>query len=173
MTTIIAATNRNDSNTLHLANYYKARLSEKNFDSNILSLSELPDNIVTSYMYNKPIPEFQNIQSIVTQTEKFLFIIPEYNGSFPGILKLFVDVCKYPESFKDKKAALVGLSTGKYGNIRGVDHFTGVCHYMGLNVMPMKIHIPNIKQEFNEDLSLFKEDTLKYTNEQIERFIKF
>jgi chromate reductase len=39
--------------------------------------------------------------------------------------------------------------------------------------MPLKLHIANIKTEFNEYSDLFKEDTLQFTNEQIEKFIKF
>ncbi|RZK63411.1 MAG: NADPH-dependent FMN reductase, partial [Pedobacter sp.] len=83
------------------------------------------------------------------------------------------DAADFPGSFYDKKAALVGLSSGKYGNIRGVDHFTGVCHYIHLNVLPLRIHIPNIKQELDENGNLFQEDTVKFTNEQIDKFINF
>ncbi|HEY8929033.1 MAG TPA: NAD(P)H-dependent oxidoreductase, partial [Mucilaginibacter sp.] len=107
------------------------------------------------------------------QTDKFLFIIPEYNGSFPGVLKVLIDACDFPESFYDKKAALVGLSSGKYGNIRGVEHFTGVCHYLHLNIMPLKIHISNIKNEIDADGNLFQKDTLKFTGEQIDKFIAY
>ena len=109
----------------------------------------------------------------MTQTQKFLFVIPEYNGSFPGVLKVFIDACSFPESFYDKKVALVGLSSGKYGNIRGLDHFTGVCHYVHLNMLPLKIHIPAIRTELDEQGNLFKEDTLKFTDEQIDKFIVF
>src|ERR1700712_1966261 len=122
-------------------------------------------------MYGKRSAEFQSIQDIITQTQKFLFVIPEYNGSFPGILKLFIDTCSFPESFYEKKAALVGLSSGKYGNIRGIDHFTGVCHYIHLHIMPLKIHIASITKEFNVQNNLFEKDTLKFTDEQIEKFI--
>jgi chromate reductase len=110
---------------------------------------------------------------LITQTDKFLFIIPEYNGSFPGVLKVFIDACDFPASFYEKKAALVGVSSGKYGNIRGIDHFTGVCHYLNLHVMPLKLHIANIKTELDADANLFKEDTVKFTDEQIEKFIQF
>ncbi|MEN0056220.1 MAG: NAD(P)H-dependent oxidoreductase, partial [Mucilaginibacter sp.] len=124
-------------------------------------------------MYGKRSAEFQPIQDIITQTDKFVFIIPEYNGSYPGVLKLLVDACTFPDSFYDKKAALVGLSSGKYGNIRGIDHFTGVCHYVHLNVMPLKIHIASIHKELDEHGQLFKADTIKFTDEQIDKFIKF
>ena len=170
---IISATNRPGSSTLKVAKYYQKLLREKGVDAGLLSLSELPDNLIKTDMYGQRSAEFQVIQDLITKTDKFLFVIPEYNGSFPGVLKVFIDACTFPESFYDKKAALVGISSGKYGNIRGIDHFTGVCHYMHLNVMSLKLHIASIKTELNADAELFKEDTLKFTNEQLDKFIKF
>ena len=173
MVTIISATNRPGSSTLKLAKYYQEKLKEKGLEVGLLSLTQLPGNLIESDMYGKHSAEFKAIQDIITQTQKFLFVIPEYNGSFPGILKLFIDICSFPESFYEKKAALVGLSSGKYGNIRGIDHFTGICHYMHLHVMALKIHIADIKSEFNPSGDLFKEDTVRFTNEQMDKFIAF
>jgi chromate reductase len=158
---------------MKLATYYQKRLREKGLDAGLLSLIQLPDNIIESDLYGKRSAAFEPIQDIITQTEKFLFVIPEYNGSFPGVLKTFVDACSFPDSFYEKKAALTGLSSGKYGNIRGIDHFTGVCHYMHLNVMSLKIHIGAIKSELDEYGNLFKEDTLKFTDEQMDKFIAY
>lgn len=173
MTTIISGTNREGSNTLKLAEYYHRQLSEKGFDSEILSLCELPDDLIKSDLYGKRSEAFQSIQEKISASSKFIFVIPEYNGSFPGVLKTFIDACSFPESFFGKKAALVGLSSGKYGNIRGIDHFTGICHYINMHVLPLRIHIPNIRKEFDENGNLFNEDTMKFTNQQIERFIEF
>lgn len=170
---IISATNRPGSSTLKVAKYYQKQLREKGVEAGLLSLSELPDNLIKTDMYGQRSTEFQIIQDLITKTDKFIFVIPEYNGSFPGVLKVFIDACSFPESFYDKKAALVGISSGKYGNIRGIDHFTGVCHYMHLNVMSLKLHLANIKTELNVDGELFKEDTLKFTNEQLDKFIRF
>ena len=172
MITIIAATNRPNSNTLKIAKYYRQQLKIKGVDSNLLSLEHLPADVLNTDMYGKRSQAFQKIQDLINDTDKFLFIMPEYNGSYPGVLKVLIDACTYPDSFYDKKAALVGISSGKYGNIRGVDHFTGVCHYVHLNVLPLRIHIPNIKTELDADGNLIKEDTLKFTNEQIDKFIK-
>lgn len=174
MTTIVASTNRPDSYTLKTAAYYEKQLREKGYEAEILSLTNLPEGIIHPAMYEKEkLKSFEEIQQKITRTAKFLFIIPEYNGSFPGILKVLIDACRYPESFYGKKAALVGLSTGKYGNIRGVDHFTGICHYLNMNVLPLKLHIPQIHKELNEKGDFFREDTLRFTNQQIEQFIVF
>lgn len=173
MITIISGTNRPNSNSYRLALNYRERFLAKGVDTQILPLTDLPPNFITEDMYGKRSADFTPIQELISESEKFMFIIPEYNGSFPGVLKTFVDACKYPESFFNKKAALVGISTGKYGNIRGVEHFTGVCHYMRLNVLPLRIHIPQITQEFDGAGRLYKEDTLRFTEEQIDALITF
>jgi len=142
-------------------------------EAGLLSLMQLPPNLLETDMFGKRSSEFEPIQDIISQTDKFLFVIPEYNGSFPGVLKVLIDACDFPASFYEKKAALVGVSSGKYGNIRGIDHFTGVCHYINLHVMPLKLHIANIKAELDENGNFFKEDTLRFTDEQIEKFIAF
>jgi chromate reductase, NAD(P)H dehydrogenase (quinone) len=173
MITIISSTNRPGSTTFKVAKYYQQRLSEKGVEAGLLSLIDLPPDLMVTALLNGRSASFEPIQQIITQTDKFIFIIPEYNGSYPGVLKVMIDACAFPESFYEKKAALVGVSAGKYGNIRGVDHFTGVCHYLSLHVMPLKLHIANIKQELDENGRLFKEDTLKFTDEQIDKFILF
>ncbi|SDE46309.1 NAD(P)H-dependent FMN reductase [Mucilaginibacter pineti] len=173
MITIISSTNRPGSSTLKLAKYYQQQLQAKGAEAGLLSLEQLPANLLQTDLYGNRSPEFEVIQHIITQTDKFLFIIPEYNGSYPGVLKVFVDACTFPESFYEKKAALVGISSGKYGNIRGIDHFTGVCHYVHLNVMSLKLHIASINKEFDDNGQLISADTLKFTNEQIDKFIAF
>lgn len=173
MVTIIAGTNRPNSSTYKLCKYYQKRLAEKGLETSLLSLTELPGCVIETDLYGKRSAEFEKIQQLITDTEKFLFVLPEYNGSFPGTLKVFIDACSFPTSFYEKKAALVGISSGKYGNIRGVDHFTGICNYMHLHVMPLKIHIPAINKEFDTEGNLFVADTLKFTEEQMDKFIRF
>jgi chromate reductase, NAD(P)H dehydrogenase (quinone) len=173
MITIISGTNRHNSNSLRVAKYYQKQLNIKGVDSRILPLNEVPLSIYSADIYAQPSPDFKPIQDIITQTQKFLFIIPEYNGSFPGVLKALIDVCKFPESFDHKKCALVGIATGKYGNIRGVDHFTGIAHYCGMQVMPLKIHIPAIHTELNDAGDFHLPKTLKFVTEQIDKFADF
>lgn len=173
MITIVASTNRPGSSTLKLAKYYRQQLLNRGAGANILSLLDLPDSLIATDLYGKRSEAFAPVQQLIKDSEKFVFIIPEYNGSFPGVLKVFINACDFPGTFNDKKAALVGISSGKYGNIRGIDHFTGVCHYLNLHVMPLKLHIPAIRQEINAEGNLHLADTVKFTNEQIEKIIAY
>jgi chromate reductase len=173
MITIISSTSRLGSNTLKVAKYYQKRLREKGVEAGLLSLMDLPPNLIETDLFGKRSEAFRILLDTVNKTDKFIFIIPEYNGSFPGVLKVFIDACDFPESFYEKKAALVGISSGKFGNIRGVDHFTGVCHYFNLHVLPLKLHIAGIKSELDADENFFKEDTVKFVDEQLEKFVRF
>lgn len=173
MITIVVGTNRPNSYSLSVAKFYQKEIQEKGTDVQLLSLEILPSTLIATDLYGKRSAEFEPIQQIVTKTNKFLFIVPEYNGSFPGVLKTFIDACSYPVSFYGKKAALVGVSSGKYGNIRGIDHFTGVCHYIHLHVMPLKIHISHILSELDEQGDFYKPDTLKFVHQQIDEFIAY
>jgi len=173
MVTIIAGTNRSHSNTLKVAKYYQKELAKKGLQTSLLDLKDLPSNFIAEDLYGKKSESFEKIQELMTNTSKFLFVIPEYNGSYPGVLKTLIDACAFPESFYDKKACLVGISSGKYGNIRGIEHFNGVCAYLHLHVMPLRLHISYIKQEINENDELFKEDTLKFTDQQMDKFIAY
>ncbi len=173
MITIIAGTNRPHSNTLKLANNYSNAFNERGISSEIISLTELPATFISSDLYGKRSEDFSLIQQKITAASKFLFVVPEYNGGFPGILKTFIDACTFPVSFYGKKAALTGLSSGKYGNVRGIEHFTGICHYIHLHVMPLRLHLPAIDKEFDEDGQLFKKDTLGFVNQQIDNLISF
>ena len=173
MNLIISGTNRLGSNSLKVANYYKKELLNKGEEWEIFSLEDLPHDILFTDLYGKRSEDFASIQAKISEAQKFIFIIPEYNGSYSGVLKLFIDACSYPSSFTHKKAALVGVSTGKYGNIRGVDHFTGVCNYMRMHVLPLKIHIPHIKDELNSEGLFVDPITQNFINEQIEEIVRF
>ncbi|KGE14349.1 NADPH-dependent FMN reductase [Sphingobacterium deserti] len=173
MNLIISGTNRERSNSLKIAQYYQQELLRKGESWDILSLTDLPPEINATDLYGKRSKLFEPIQAAVSAAQKFIFIIPEYNGSFPGVLKVFIDACAFPASFYHKKTALVGLSSGKYGNIRGVDHFTGVCNYLRMHVLPLKIHLSKIQDELSPDGQLKEELTRNFVHEQIEEIIRF
>lgn len=173
MNLIISGTNRKHANSLKVAKFYQKELQRRGEEYEILSLEDLPAQLMETDLYGKRSEEFAVIQQKVFDADKFIFIIPEYNGSYPGVLKLFIDACAFPSSFHHKKAALVGVSSGKYGNIRGVDHFTGVCNYMRMHVLPLKIHLPNITNELDENLDFHDQLTLKFVTEQIEEIKRF
>jgi NAD(P)H-dependent FMN reductase len=74
--------------------------------------------------------------------------------------------------WKGKKALLTGVSKGRAGNLRGMDHLTGIMHYVGTVVHPNKLPISIVDTLFNED-ELQHRETLQAINQQLDEFIDF
>ena len=171
--TIISGTNRPNSNSLILAKFYKDKFAEKGVECNLVDLQDLPADFTTSNMYGNRTNEFQKLQDVISESDKFFFVIPEYNGSFPGVLKAFIDACKFPESFAGKKCGLVGLSSGKFGNLRGLEHFSGVANYIKMDVYNNKMYLPGIDSDINDDGEINTPHHVELIEKQIDGFIEF
>lgn len=142
--TIISSSNREDNQSKVFAELCRKILEDKGVNANVCSLQQLPDNLAGGGMYNfddSPIAEI--VEKYLTPVHKLIFVIPEYNGSFPGILKLFIDAV-HPSNFKHKRAALIGISSGRSGNIRGLDHLTNILNYLKVDVFHHKLPIASI-----------------------------
>jgi NAD(P)H-dependent FMN reductase len=165
MYTIISGTNRVGSHTEQVAKEYQRILKNKNIDANIFSLKEL-DTLHRSEGILKAEIE------ILIPTEKFIFIIPEYNGSYPGVLKAMIDNSDIRKVWNYKKALLTGVATGRAGNLRGMDHLADTLHYMKMNVFYNKLPISVIDKVMDEEGRL-NDETIKAVNKQIDEFLIF
>ncbi|HBH23952.1 MAG TPA: NADPH-dependent FMN reductase [Cytophagales bacterium] len=152
MISIIVGTNRQDSISKQIANQYKRLLAERNEESAIIDLRELPDDFIFSALYHNTGKNaaFNKILDQLNQSEKFVFIVPEYNGSFPGVLKAFIDGMTYPSSFLNKKCALVGLSSGVQGAGLALSHLTDIFNYLGMHVLALKPKLARIEKNMEE-----------------------
>ncbi|GAA5020844.1 hypothetical protein GCM10011506_03980 [Marivirga lumbricoides] len=151
MITIIAGTNRKNSVSLEIANLYKNLLDQHQQQSQIIDLAELPNDFIFSALYENSGKNaaFNVYQDKLKDSEKYVFIIPEYNGSFPGVLKAFIDGMGYPSSFRNKKCALVGLSSGVQGGGLALSHMTDIFNYLGMHVLALKPKLARIERNFD------------------------
>ncbi|MGB1031542.1 MAG: NADPH-dependent FMN reductase, partial [Flavobacteriales bacterium] len=134
MISIISGTNRPNSNSLRVSEYYSKLLLEHGFENQILNLEQLPADFVVNDSFGSRSEVMSDIIATYVQpVEHFIFVIPEYNGSFPGVLKAFID-CLPPSDLHHKSSALVGLSSGYAGGARAMDQFTNVLNYLKVNV---------------------------------------
>ena len=173
MITVVSATNRPQSNTLKVANNYVLLMKKQGVSPKLLSLESLPADIAFTNLYGKRSPEFQNIiNEFILPADKFVIISPEYHGSFPGILKLFLDAL-HPDLLKNKKVALIGVSTGRAGNLRGMDHLTAVFHNIGMHVHHFKLPISSVLNLLDEHGNLKDEATIKALEREIEEVLKW
>jgi NAD(P)H-dependent FMN reductase len=180
MITVISATNRKDSEAHDFAKFYAQTLRKRTDEEvKVLALEEIPHDWFHPGMYaeNGQSPSLARLQDeFMLPAGKFVFVIPEYNGSFPGVLKLFLDGCsvrKYHETFKGKKAALLGVASGRAGNLRGMDHLTGILHFLGRVVLPNKLPVSLIRKLTDADGNITDSYTREVIEKQAEELIQF
>jgi NAD(P)H-dependent FMN reductase len=169
---IISGTNRENSYTEKVARHYESRLKALGCETQFLSLDKLQDSVELNRIYDKT--KSKDFDSLVNQyisdVNGFVFIVPEYNGSFPGIVKLFLDAVP-PSSWTDKKVCITGISSGRAGNLRGMEHLTGILSYLKLHVYHNRLPISSVdKILLNGNLP---EETNKVIDKQLEGFLKF
>lgn len=163
---IISGTNRKDSNTYKIALIYKQELEKKNIQAKLFSLENLDlTGRNTDYLDIE--------KNLLQPTAKFIFLIPEYNASFPGVLKTLLDLSDYKNVWWGKKALLTGISTGRSGNVRGMEHLTSILHYLKVVVHPNKLPISGVHKLLDGASTIQDAQTLRAIDEQLDEFIKF
>ena len=157
---ILCCTNRPGNRTSYICDIYKD-IATKYWDEITFASLEMMNAInITGEMYQKSYsdPIFDKLQTdIFDPAQYIIFVIPEYNGTFPGIFKLFIDIVsiKHKEkSFLDKYVAMVGVSSGRAGNLRGLDQITNALNYLGMHVYKNKLPISSIEQVLSNDALL-------------------
>lgn len=147
---IISGTNRPGNLSVLLARSYQASFQALDIASEVVNLEELPLDILVSDLYGKRSPAFLPFQNRIKENQFFLFIVPEYNGSIPGILKVFIDACDYPDTFEGKQAWLVGLGAGDGGNVAGLSHLRDILEFLGTTVHGEQLTISKIRERMDE-----------------------
>ena len=166
MYTIISGTNRKGSHTEKVANQYKSILKTKGIDAEIFSLKDI--DVLKSN------PQFLKIEKeLLIPAEKFILIIPEYNGTFPGVLKAMIDISDVKKVWWGKKVLLTGVSTGRAGNLRGMDQITGSLNHMKVIVHHNKLPLSIIDTMMDEHGLINNRNALLAIDEQLNEFIKF
>jgi NAD(P)H-dependent FMN reductase len=166
MITIISGSNRDDNNTKKVAFEYQRFLAQKNITANVFSLDE-----INSTLRNDSFIQSEN--EVLVPTEKFIIIMPEYNGSYPGILKLMMDNTDIKKVWWYKKVLLTGVSTGRAGNLRGMEHLTGVLLHMRMQVHYNRLPISVVDKLMDDQDHFTDPATLNAINIQLDEFLKF
>lgn len=180
MITVISGSNRANSECRHFAAAYADLLRARTTDEvKLLLLEEIPHDWFHPLMYTEggQSPSLAQLQDeFMLPAQKLVFVTSEYNGSFPGAVKLFIDACsvrQYQATFKHKKAALIGVATGRAGNLRGMDHLSGVLNHVGTIVMPNKLPISKIKELTDAAGNITDPGTIKTLTKHAEEFLEF
>lgn len=103
-------------------------------------------------------------REIAQKTDGFVFIVPEYNRSFPGELKLLLD-SESPKNYNKRAAAIVAVSSGAYGGARVVTSIQPVLSELGLVHTNKPLLVQSVLELFGDS----DEDKTKKVLENFEK----
>ena len=174
MITIFHGTARTDSNSRKIANFYDELLGKKNIPHQFFTLEGVDETIFNKTFHDAKHPQLASIEDhILAPTSKYIFIIPEYHGSFPGMFKGFIDACDVKKCFHNKKASLTGVADGRAGNLRGMEHLTNIFNHLKMNVLHLKVPVSQVSTHLDEYGKITDNEIIKMIDMQIELFMEF
>ncbi|WP_062114230.1 NADPH-dependent FMN reductase [Aureimonas sp. AU40] len=133
-------------------------------------------------MYNDDL--FENLPASITRlkndiasADAVLFVSPEYNRSFPAVLKNAIDWGTRPygqNSFATKPGGLVGTSPGAAGGAAGQNHLKSVLNVVDVVLMGQpEVYFQYKPELFADDGSVKDEATKAFLEAYISRFVQW
>lgn len=179
MITVISGVNRPNSMTALVASHCVERLKAKTSEEvQYIDLAKIPHDWFSPDMYkaDKQAKSLASVQdAAVLPAQKFVIVSPEYNGGMSGAFKLFIDgisIREYAANFKGKKATLIGVASGRAGNLRGCDQIASILNHVGMTTMPNKLPISQI-DKLVKDGKIVDEGTIETLDKQLDAFLAF
>jgi NAD(P)H-dependent FMN reductase len=170
---IISSTDRPGSASLKVSRYLQKVYENAGASADLISLEDFPLTDVVGGRYGQDIPSVKAFNERVLASDGLLFVIPEYNGSYPGIFKMFIDYLPFPQSFLGVPIAFVGVAAGAFGALRAVEQAQQVVGYRNAYVFPERVFIQQVKQNFSEEEGLKVPLQQKLLTSQVTNFLTF
>src|SRR5689334_5322044 len=118
MITLLIGTNRPNSNAAKVIRILEGIYRDIKVPAQILDLAHLPQEIFLPTSYAEKPKSFSPFAQTILNSDGIHLVTPEYNGGVPGVLKYFIDMLKFPESFEKRPVCFVGISAGVWGALR-------------------------------------------------------
>jgi len=170
--TILLGSVREGRKTHRVAYYVEKKLKEKGVETDLIDLGE--EELPMYGLADKSEEERERIASVgkrLTRGDALIFVSPEYQDSFSGVLKNALD--HYLEEFEKKAIGVVTVSSGKMAGINASIQLQLVILGVGAYPMPYKLLIPHISNSFDDQSEPQNESVIKMTEKFLNEFLWF
>jgi chromate reductase, NAD(P)H dehydrogenase (quinone) len=173
MITLIVGTNRPGSNTRKVARHLEEIYAALKVHLHVLDLALLPPEIFSPASYAEKPKAFAPFSEAILRSAGLHLVTPEYNGSVPGVLKYFIDMLKFPESFERRPVCFTGLAAGVWGALRPVEQLQAIFGYRNAYLFPERVFLPRINDLLDDAGRLTDPELLQRLKKQAEGFVDF
>jgi NAD(P)H-dependent FMN reductase len=163
---VILGTTRKGRMSAHAARFMLGQIEKRDgIRTELIDVSKLPMPVDDAGEAIKD-PLFSEK---MTMADALVIVTPEYNHSFPGLLKHILDSCL--KEYIHKAAGIVGVSAGPFGGVRVIQDLIPVIRELGLVNIFWDVNFGNVAKVFDESGNLLDQAFIaradKFLNELI------
>jgi len=173
MIVILSGTNRPGSNTRKVTAHVEGIYQSLGVATQTLDLADLPPEIFSPSAYSEKPASFAQFTDPMLAADGLVVITPEYNGGIPGILKYFIDMLPFPDSFERRPVCFVGLAAGIWGALRPVEQLQAIFGYRNAFIFPERVFMPGIGKLLDASGQFTGPDIPKRLESQATGFVEF
>ncbi len=149
---VISGSTRKQRLSHRAALFLKEHLSAKNYFISLIDLSEfqLPVFEETIDKIDTPNETVLHLYQTLKAADAFVFVSPEYNGSYTAALKNMVD--HLPTStFYRKPIGVVSVTTGSLGGMRGAVQMQNLVTALSGYPLPQMLLVSQVNKKFDDE----------------------
>ncbi len=143
---VILGTAREGRQSEKAARYMVEQIHSRNIVSRIVDVRDFRIEATDNSGKQK---EAERLRDEITKSDAIIIISPEYNHSFPGELKMMLDML-YKEYY-GKHVSVCGVSAGTFGGARAVEQLKLLCVSLGMKPILRSLFFSNISDLFDEN----------------------
>jgi NAD(P)H-dependent FMN reductase len=163
---VILGTTRKGRASAHAARLFNDLLNRRaGIESRLIDIAAIPMPVNDAGEAIKD-PGFA---AAITAADGLLIVSPEYNHSFPGLLKHVLDSCL--SEYIHKAVGIVGVSAGPFAGTRVVQGLLPVMRELGLVTIFWDVNIGNVSNVFGEDGRLLDDAVIRRSDRFIRELI--
>lgn len=171
MIQVLVGTNRKGSRSEQFAQSICKKLISNGQKAELMNLSEIDWSEMNHNTYGADaVPDsIKKMMLKINASDGLYVVCPEYNGSFPGALKMFVDYWDYPASFENRPVCFAGMG-GMFGGLRPVEHLQQVFGYRNAFIFPERIFLRNVWEIMTKEGEVADDLTMTLIDQQVKNF---
>ena len=156
---VILGTTRKGRMSLHAARFIAAQLARREgVETELIDILDLHMPVDDTGGQVKD----ERFAAAMERADAIVIVTPEYNHSFPGLLKHVLDSCL--QEYIHKAAGVVGVSAGVFGGARVIEHFQPVFRELGLVPIFWDVNFGNVEKVFGRDGELLDDAYTRRTD---------
>lgn len=169
-------------------------LRQESFNYQLAKMAQmyLSDKVIFEFLDYKDVPFFnqdieypapasvREVREVVKGADALWFFTPEYNHSYPGVLKNLIDWLSRPISkeeaqvLKNKLAVISGVALGMSGTALAQENLFSLLHFLNVRVMNSpRLTIPNASQLLDEEGKLLLKESKAFLENQANAFVEY